>query len=215
MWVVGLRKKRVGYMVNIKRAALEIKTIGLYDGILQDILKKVGVDNMDERGIGHFLVDNPAVLAEYKMLNTEYNISNIHIKDVALAKQHDTISARKIELLNSNLSFLRENEKYTLDFAQSSTLLTVMSIEFFVLFSAQYFIVLLDMKNWQLEIYTLFLASIAWAYWYSKKQKALYVRKKEEFETRYEEALLILSELEDGGVVKKDDLWISEYDGHI
>ncbi len=202
-------------MVNIKRVALEIKTIGLYDGILQDILKKVGVKNMDEKEIEHFLIDNSDFLTEYKTLNTEYNISNIHLQDASNKFAYDVEDVKKIELFNSHLSFLRENEKYTLDFAQSSTLLTVMSIEFFVLFSAQYFIVLLDMKNWQLEIYGLFLASIAWAYWYSKKQKALYARKKDEFEDRYEAALLILSQLEDAGVVKKDDLWISQSDEHI
>ena len=66
-----------------------------------------------------------------------------------------------------------------------------------------------------MTIYGLFLASIAWAYWYSKKQKALYARKKDEFEDRYEAALLILSQLEDAEVVKKDDLWISQSDEHI
>jgi hypothetical protein len=45
--------------------------------------------------------------------------------------------------------------------------------------------------------------------------KAVYVTKKEEFEARYEEALLILSELEDAGVVNKEDLWITESEGHI
>lgn len=202
-------------MINIKRVALEIKTIGLYDGILQDILKKVGLKNMDEKELEHFLMDNPDFLAEYKTLNTEYNISNIHLGDVKTTGRAGEEAKEKIELLNSHLSFLRDNEKYTLDFSQSSTLLTVMSIEFFILFSAQYFIVLLDMKNWQLEIYGLFLASIGWAYWYSKKQKAVYVTKKEEFEARYEEALLILSELEDAGVVNKEDLWITESEGHI
>ena len=52
-------------------------------------------------------------------------------------------------------------------------------------------------------------------YRYSKTQKAVYVTKKEEFEARYEEALLILSELEDAGVVNKEDLWITESEGHI
>ena len=151
-------------MINIKRVALEIKTIGLYDGILQDILKKVGLKNMDEKEIEHFLIDNPDFLAEYKTLNTEYNIGNIHLRDIETIQAVEEGVKEKVELLNSHLSFLRENEKYTLDFAQSSTLLTVMSIEFFVLFSAQYFIVLLDMKNWQLEIYGLFLASIGVAY---------------------------------------------------
>ena len=106
-------------MINIKRVALEIKTIGLYDGILQDILKKVGLKNMDEKEIEHFLIDNPDFLAEYKTLNTEYNISNIHLGDVKNTGRAGEEAKEKIELLNSHLSFLRDNEKYTLDFSHS------------------------------------------------------------------------------------------------
>lgn len=202
-------------MINIKRAALEIKNIGLYDGILQDMLKASGVSSMSEREIEHFLIDNPSFLDEYKAVNIQCNISNIHIKNIPLTPLLQDHGLQRVVLLNRYLEFLRENEKYTIDFEQSTTLITVMSVEFFVLFSAQYFIVLLDMKNWQFEIYGLFLTSIVLAYMYSKKQKALYASKKIEFDIGYEKALVLLSELEDEDIIKKEDLWVSEDKVHI
>ncbi|MDD3467723.1 MAG: hypothetical protein PHE67_11285 [Campylobacterales bacterium] len=202
-------------MINIKRVALEIKTIGLYDGILQDMLKASGVSSMNEKEIEHCLIDNPSFVDEYKAVNIQYNISNIHIKNIPLTPLLQEHELQRVVLLNKYLEFLRENEKYTIEFEQSTTLITVMSIEFFVLFSAQYFIVLMDMKNWQFEIYGLFLTSIVLAYMYSKKQKALYASKKIEFDIRYEKALVLLSELEDEEVIKKEDLWVLEDDVHI
>jgi ribosomal protein S16 len=175
-------------MVDYKRAAEEINTIGLYDPVLQEALKIADKRALDREEIVYLLENNKELLESYKNLNLEYNISNIHIEDFEI----DTKSPEKLHKINQNLQFLRENEKYTINFEQSTTLITVMSIEFFVLFSVQYFIVLLDMKEWQLEIYALFAMSIVVAWFYTKKQKELYRLKKAEYEKKYIETQKLL-----------------------
>lgn len=175
-------------MLNIKKAAEEINTIGLYDGVLQEALKRADKKALSVEELEYMLKNDKELLDLYKNLNLEYNISNIHIEDFEITEE----SPEKLRKINQNLQFLRENEKYTIDFEQSTTLITVMSIEFFVLFSVQYFIVLLDMKESQIEIYALFALSIVIAWLYSKKQKKLYALKKTEFNTVYEETLLLI-----------------------
>lgn len=201
-------------MINIKRVALEVKTVGLYDGVLQDVQKIAKKRRLTEKEIEHIIIDNPQIMDLYKQVNVEYNISNIHIKDIPLdkVKEENLDKAKKI---NDNLTVLKDIEKYTIGFEQSSVLVMVMSIEFFVIFSVQYFIVLLDMKEWQWEIYGLFAMSIIVAWLYSRKQEKIFKEKGSHFEGLYEETLGLIDELETSGCFKKQDLLIAECDEHI
>lgn len=166
-------------MIDLKRVAYEIKNIGLYDFIFQDIQKTFGRADIEEGDIFHLLLENPSFLEEYKKTNIENNISNIHLGNL----NSDTPSHIQV---NNNLNILRRLEKYTLPFEESPTLVFIFSIEFFVLFSAQYFIVLLGLKEWQLEIYGFFGLSIIVAWIYAKKQKSLYIYNKNKFEKMYQ-----------------------------
>jgi hypothetical protein len=196
-------------LIDTIRAALEIKTIGLYDAILQEAKKVANKDSLSEKEIEHIFIDHPEILELYKQLNLDCNISNIHLDDICLEKFKNTAYENEVLEINKNLLFLRENEKYTIDFEQSTTIITVMSIEFFVLFSVQYFIVLLDMKEWQLQIYSLFALSIFAAFIYAKKQKKIFKEKKEEFEMLYDETLSLIEYLESKNVLKKEELTVT------
>lgn len=201
-------------MTNLERVALEIKTVGLYDLVLQDVQKIAGKNKLSEKEIEHILVDHPEILESYKQTNLEYNLSNIHLKDIPL-DQLPPECKEKAEQVNKNLKLLREIEKYTLSFEQSSTLVIIFSVEFFVLFSVQYFIVLLDLKAWQWYIYGAFAFSIVVAWWYAKKEQKKYKEESVRYERVYEETLKLLEELEEEGCVKKDDLWIMECEEHV
>ena len=201
-------------MIHLKRVALEIKTVGLYDLILQDVLKIAGKSKLDEDEIIEIIKSNPNILEDYKQLNVEYNVSNIHLRDVDLDKI-DTRHKNKAKKINDNFKQLKELEKYTLDFEQSSTLVIIFSIEFFVLFSVQYFIVLLNLKDWQWWIYSLFASSVAFAYWYGKKQSKLYEKNNKIYNELYIQTLKLLEELEDSGSIKKSDLIIEKCEEHV
>ncbi|WP_456383707.1 hypothetical protein [Hydrogenimonas sp.] len=201
-------------MTNLERVALEIKTVGLYDLVLQDVQKIAGRNRVSEKEIEHILIDHPEILEAYKQTNLEYNLSNIHLRDIELDKVPKKCR-QKAKKVNDNLAVLREIEKYTLAFEQSSTLVIIFSVEFFVLFSVQYFIVLLDLKEWQWPIYTVFALSIVVAWWYAKKEQKKYKEESARYEALYEETLKLLEELEDEGCVKKDDLWIMECEDHV
>ena len=201
-------------MIHLKRVALEIKTVGLYDLILQDVLKIANKSKVDEDEILEIIGKNPQILEDYKQINVEYNLSNIHLRDINL----DSIDKEYIEdarKINKNLATLREIEKYTLDFEQSSTLVIIFSLEFFVLFSVQYFIVLLNLKEWQLYIYSFFASSIIFAYIYAQKEKKIYAKNNKLFEELYEDTLKLIGNLEDKNIIKKADLIIQECEEHV
>ncbi|BBG65280.1 hypothetical protein NNO_0577 [Hydrogenimonas sp.] len=201
-------------MTNLERVATEIKTVGLYDLILQDVQKILGKNRPTTEEILKVIEEHPEILRDYKQTNVEYNLSNIHIKDIPLEGLEGECR-QKAAKVNENLSVLREIEKYTLDFANSSTLVIIFSVEFFVLFSVQYFIVLLNLKAYQWYIYGLFALSIAVAWWYAKREQRKYEYENGRFERLYDETLRLMESLEEQGCVKKSDLWIMESDEHV
>ena len=201
-------------MVHLKRVALEIKTVGLYDLILQDVQKIAGKNRVSEDEILEIMKENPQILEDYKQINVEYNLSNIHLRDIDLDKI-DMPYKDDATKINQNLQHLREIEKYTLDFEQSSTLVIIFSIEFFVLFSVQYFIVLLDLKEWQWWIYSVFASSIVFAWLYANKERKVYAKNSEIFEQKYEDTLKMIATLEESGAMKKSDLIIEECEEHV
>ena len=201
-------------MIYLERVALEIKDIGLYDLIKQDVCKILGKNRPTKEEILEVLQTHPEILEEYKQLNVEYNLSNIHLRDIKM----DEVSKEcqeKAQQFNKNLAILREIEKYTLDFEQSSTLVIIFSIEFFVLFSVQYFIVLLDLKEWQWWIYSAFAFSIVIAYWYAKKEKKKFDIESKRFYKLYDETLQLLDIMQQKGCITKEQLIIHECEDHV
>ena len=201
-------------MIHLKRVALEIKTVGLYDLILQDVLKIADKKRVDEDEILEIIKSHPQVLEDYKQINVEYNLSNIHLKDIDLSVVCDECQD-DAKQINKNLQKLREIEKYTLDFEQSSTLVIIFSLEFFLLFSVQYFIVLLDLKEWQWYIYAVFASSILFAYLYAQKEKKIYAKNDALYEELYEITLELIEKLEDKKCLNKSDLIIQECEEHV
>jgi len=201
-------------LIHLSRVANEIKNIGLYDLVLQDVQKIAGTNRVSEDQILEIMAKEPQILEDYEQINIEYNLSNIHIRDIDTSKI-DEKCKKEAEEINSNLAHLREIEKYTLDFEQSSTLVIIFSIEFFVLFSVQYFIVLLDLKEWQLLIYSLFASSIAVAWWYAKKEQKKYAVNSKIFEEKYAQTVKQIDKLEKEGCIQKSDLIIATCEEHV
>lgn len=201
-------------MTNIKRVALEIKDVGLYDLILQEVQKVAGKRKLSVQEIEHILIDHPEIFEEYKQTNIEYNLSNIHLKNIDITTLKEDCK-QKAETINTNLDTLRKIEKYTLAFEHSSVLVIIFSIEFFVLFSVQYFIVLLSLKSWQWYIYGFFMLSIVIAWWYAKKEKRKYKEFSKKYDELYVQTLQMIDDLEENGCIKKDNLWIMESDEHV
>ena len=196
------------------RVAEEIKNVGLYDLVLQDVQKILGKTKVSEEEILQVMQEHPQILEDYKQINVEYNIGNIHLRDIDIRKL-DGECLHKANTINANLIKLREIEKYTLDFEQSATLVIIFSLEFFVLFSVQYFIVLLDLKEWQWWIYAFFALSVGVAYWYAKKEQKKYAYYNAEFEKLYDETLELLEEAENKGCIKRCDLTIEKCEEHV
>jgi len=201
-------------MVYLDRVALEIKNVGLYDLVLQDVQNLLGKKRVAESEIKTLLEDEPKILEEYKQINVEYNVSNIHLRDIDVSHLEGETKARA-EKINANLQQLRNIEKYTLDFEQSSTLVIIFSIEFIVLFSVQYFIILLDLKEWQWELYTFFGSSIGVAWWYAKKQRKIYTEQNAIFEKTYTETLEMIDAMVEAGEIEREALIIKECEEHV
>jgi hypothetical protein len=201
-------------LIHLERVADEIKNIGLYDLVLQDVHKIAGTSKATQDEILEIIKSHPQILEDYEQINIEYNLSNIHLRNIDISKLDDRCQKEAKEI-NSNLEHLREIEKYTLDFEQSSTLVIIFSIEFFVLFSVQYFIVLLNLKEWQILIYSLFASSIAVAWWYAKKEQKKYAQNSKIFKDKYKDTLEMIEKLELKGCIKKSDLIIASCEEHV
>jgi len=201
-------------LINLERVAREIKTVGLYDLVMQDVQRVAGKKKLSEEEICTTLNKNPQLLEDYMQTNVEYNLSNIHLRNIEISDLKDDCKS-KAQKVNVNLAKLKELEKYTLDFEQSATLVIIFSIEFFVLFSVQYFIVLLNLKEWQGWIYAVFASTVAIAYWYGKKQSRLYAKNKKIYDALYMQTLTLLEELEEKGSIKKSELMIEECEEHV
>lgn len=201
-------------MINLDRVAYEIKTVGLYDLVLQDVQRDAGKNRVSEDEIKETISKNPQILEDYMQTNVEYNLSNIHLKEISIDDLKDEYK-QKAQQINTNLKKLKDLEKYTLDFEQSATLVIIFSIEFFVLFSVQYFIILLNLKAWQWWIYGLFASTVLFAWLYARKQSKVYDKNNAIFQETYLQTLKLLKELEEDGIIKKEDLMISESDEHI
>lgn len=201
-------------MINLSRVAQEIRDVGLYDLILQDVQKIAKKKRLSLKEILEIMDKNPQILEEYKQVNVEFNLSNIHIDCVDntnINKEHH----KTIDKINKNLKKIKEIEKYTLDFEHSSVLIIIFSVEFFVLFSVQYFIVLMDLKQYQLPIYALFASSIIFAWIYAKKQKKIYDANSKIFYTLYDETKQLINELDKKDIICKKDIFIKENDEHV
>ena len=201
-------------MIHLDRVASEIKSVGLYDLVLQDVQRDMAKTALSESDIKAAIDANPQILKDYMQTNVEYNLSNIHIKNIPI-QSLDGEAKAKAEQVNANLQRLKALEKYTLDFEQSATLVIIFSIEFFVLFSVQYFIVLLGLKEWQTLIYALFASTVAIAWIYGKKQSKLYAKNKKIYDNLYNETLTLLAELEESGAIETETLWIKQSDEHV
>ena len=201
-------------MIHLERVANEIKNIGLYDLVLQDVQKLAETSKPTQDQILEIIKTNPQILEDYEQINIEYNLSNIHMRDIDVSSVDESCQ-KEAEKINENLTHLREIEKYTLDFEQSSTLVIIFSIEFFVLFSVQYFIVLLNLKEWQILIYSIFASSIAVAWWYGKKEQKKYIENAKIFYKKYDETLALIDALEKEGCIKKSDLIIATCEEHV
>ena len=201
-------------MIHLPRVAKEIQTIGLYDLVLQDVQKLTQKQHPTQDEILETIKNHPQVLEDYKQINLEYNLSNIHLKNIEVEKLPKECQ-NNAKQINKNLDRLREIEKYTLDFEQSATLVIIFSVEFFVLFSVQYFIVLLNLKEWQWWIYGLFALSILIAWLYAKKVKNEYRINAQEYEELYEKTLDMLHALQSKGCLNKKELIIEECEEHV
>ena len=120
-------------MLNRERMMNEVLHVGLYDLVLQDVQKFVGKEKPTKEELEDALEKEPQILREYMQTNVEYNLSNIHLKNIDIESMDASVK-EKAEKINSNLDTMREIEKYTLDFEHSSTLVLIFSLEFFVLF---------------------------------------------------------------------------------
>jgi len=201
-------------LLNKERMINEILHVGLYDLVLQDVQKIVGKEKPTKEELEEVLEKEIQILRDYMQTNVEYNLSNIHLENIDV-ETLDASAKEKSKKINNNLDIMRDIEKYTLDFEHSSTLVLIFSVEFFVLFSVQYFIVLLDLGEWQWWIYAFFSLSILGAWWYAKKQQKKYQINGARYKELYEETLKLIEVLEKEGHIKKKELYIDESDEHI
>ena len=95
-------------MIYLQRVATEIKDVGLYDLVLQDVQKIVGKQHPTLDDVLKVLETDPQILEDYKQINVEYNVGNIHLDNIDEAKIEKNYQKCLINGKNNNLCILRK-----------------------------------------------------------------------------------------------------------
>jgi len=74
---------------------------------------------------------------------------------------------------------------------------------------------LLDLKEWQTLIYSIFASSVAIAWWYGKKEQKRYQINSKKFYKLYDQTLELIDKLEKDGIITEDDLIIKQSQEHV
>lgn len=153
-------------MVNLDKVPKQIKTDGLFSYIYDDILEEANLKEADESQIKEYLVKNPVYLNEYRRLNKDIEISNIHLKEFEILEDELEDSAKIKTQINKNADRLRGLEKFSLNSNDSAYPIWIGSLAVFGVFTIHNFFGLFtDVYNsFPALIYGSYIAVIFYAY---------------------------------------------------
>ncbi len=126
-------------MVNLDKVPKQIKTDGLFSYIYDDILKEANLKEIDENQIREYLLKNPIYLDEYRRLNKDIEISNIHLKEFEILENDTEDSAIIKTEINQNADRLRGLEKFSLNSSDSAYPIWIGSLAVFGVFTIHNF----------------------------------------------------------------------------
>ena len=99
-------------MIYPKKAAKQILSDGLFSFLLDEMLESAGKKTLDEGEVAKMLESGTEWLQEYKRLNRDAGVSNIHLAYQEIREEDSLELSEARKKLNSLVSSLKNLEKY-------------------------------------------------------------------------------------------------------
>ena len=194
-------------MVNLDKVSNQIKTDGLFSYIYDEMCEKENTKELDQDRIKEYLLKEPQHLDEYKRLNKEVEISNIHLKELEILDQDSDDAKETKEKINKNADKLRALEKYSLKSEDSAYPIWIGSLAVFGIFTIHNFFGLFTdvYHSMPILIYGSYLFIIIYAYYFYKKTL-------KKHDTQYKKYQNILKETEELVTYGLNKGYFSKYD---
>lgn len=135
-------------MVNIEKVSYQILNDGLYNTLLFEIKESVPTQNITPRTMQRLLRENPSFIKEYKEINRQSEISNIHVKKLVVKKEDDIYALHAKKEINERVQLLKNLENFETDSKNSAYAIWIGSVGVSVLFMIHNIIALFS------ELYT-------------------------------------------------------------
>ncbi len=187
-------------MVNLNKVPKEIKTDGLFSYIYDEMCQEANLKELNEDQIREYLIKNPKYLDEYRRLNKDIEVSNIHLKELEINLDEKDESIKTKKQINENANRLRAMEKYSLSSNDSAYPIWIGSLAVFGIFTIHNFFGLFTnvYHDFPALIYGAYIFIIFYAYYMYKKT----LKNHNEKNMQYKELFKNTQNLIDSGVEK-------------
>lgn len=129
-------------MVNLEKVSNQILNDGLYNTLLFEIKERLQREDVTQETIKDLLKNSQDLLAEYKEINRQSEISNIQIKTLEISKNDMYKVAKLKKEINQNMQILKNLENFERDSEESAYSIWVGSVGVMMIFVAHNIIAL-------------------------------------------------------------------------
>ncbi len=196
-------------MVNLDRVSNQIKNDGLFSYIYDEMCQEANLKELNEDQIKEYLLKEPKHLNEYKRLNKEIEVSNIHLKELKLKPNEPTQSIKIKKQINENSDKLRAMEKYSLSSNDSAYPIWIGSLAVFGIFTIHNFFGLFTdvYHTMPILIYGSYVFIIVYAFYFYKKSIKNHDQKNQEYNKILNQTKQLVNEGLKKGYFTKDEIF--------
>lgn len=197
-------------MIDLRKAAFQIKTDGLFSYIYDELQEESGGKELSEDQVRKLLKSSANAqkyLDKYRQLNRESEISNIHLKELVINELDDLGCLEIKGKINENANRLRALEKYGANAKDSAYSIWVGSLAVFVIFMIHnYFGLFTNVyDSYPMVIFGSYLLVIVWALRFYFKTMKNHDAKHQIYTSTYAETQKLIQEgLKFNCFLKKD-----------
>jgi len=195
-------------MVNLDKVPKQIIEDGLFSYIYDEICEEANLKKMSEEQIREYLLKNTKYLDEYRRLNKDIEITNIHLKDFEIFDEK-SVSMKIKKEINENADKLRGLEKYSLNSNDSAYPIWIGSLAVFGIFSIHNFFGLFtDVYNsMPALIYGSYIFIIFYAYYMYKKTLKNHDEKNKQYKVIFNHTKELIDSGMQKGYFTRDEIY--------
>ncbi len=196
-------------MVNIDKVPKQIIEDGLFSYIYDEICEEANLKEMSEEQIREYLLKNPKYLDEYRRLNKDIEITNIHLKDFDISNDEKGESVEIKREINENADKLRGLEKYSLSSNDSAYPIWIGSLAVFGIFSIHNFFGLFTdvYHSMPVLIYGSYVFIIIYAFYMYKKTLKNHDKKNKQYKVIFNQTKELIDSGMQKGYFTRDEIY--------